>query len=657
MRRITFAVILGLVLVVCPWFSGCGALTAPGEQTVEKVVVKVEHDFGRRQPIAFGDRTVTFRPGHIRVTEDPPPNPDEQVSLIVDEDDFTIRVDPPAYPGCPHLDSPKDHHFELMLHMAQDGEDPCLSNIRVGPIEVTMRSGRATLAEAALPMHPKAAALARKGAFNVCAATWANFRGSVSVNKMFLEFIAKRAREDDFTELCHVPPGSPRNRRTITVGKRAVRRHLAHGDHLGPCDPPDEPPPDDPGDGKHQPNGCPEVVLVADAGPDLVVQQGETFTVTATAEIVQGEYTPLGLSFEWEQLSGPVLDVETDGPTLTGHTDGVEGLVLFQLTVSTRDASATATDELLVTINAPRLEQVAAGQWHNAARRQDGHLYTWGINRYGQLGNGSMTESVHDVDTGPTATLLALDDGTAFSMGTNALSDSAAPVQIGGVSNVVDVAALSTGGLLLDQSGTVWGFGDARNLQCELGGQPDPTAAGLLGPMPIPGLPTNIVSIDSGDEHGVAVDSDGVAWVWGSRFGCEVTPVLDDVAGVAAGQNTFCLFRRADGTAWGIGSNNFGQLGSGTTFSDFNNVVQVQGLTSVVHMAAGEAHSLFVTDDGTLWATGWNRYCQLGLEEEVSPATPLFGNLLTVPVEVGLGSVTAVAGGYTHSLALQEDGT
>ncbi|MGD2110696.1 MAG: hypothetical protein PVI86_15060, partial [Phycisphaerae bacterium] len=92
-------------------------------------------------------------------------------------------------------------------------------------------------------------------------------------------------------------------------------------------------------------------------------------------------------------------------------------------------------------------------------------------------------------------------------------------------------------------------------------------------------------------------------------------------------------------------------------FSDFNNVVQVQGLTSVVHITAGEAHSLFVTDDGTLWATGWNRYCQLGLEEEVSPDTPLFGNLLTVPVEVGLGSVTAVAGGYTHSLALQEDGT
>src|SRR5262245_46096013 len=35
--------------------------------------------------------------------------------------------------------------------------------------------------------------------------------------------------------ICHVPPGNPQNRQTITVGASAVSAHLAHGDTLGEC--------------------------------------------------------------------------------------------------------------------------------------------------------------------------------------------------------------------------------------------------------------------------------------------------------------------------------------------------------------------------------------------------------------------------------------
>ncbi len=36
--------------------------------------------------------------------------------------------------------------------------------------------------------------------------------------------------------ICHVPPGNPSNRHTITVGESAVAAHLRHGDHRGRCE-------------------------------------------------------------------------------------------------------------------------------------------------------------------------------------------------------------------------------------------------------------------------------------------------------------------------------------------------------------------------------------------------------------------------------------
>lgn len=47
--------------------------------------------------------------------------------------------------------------------------------------------------------------------------------------------------EDDDTDvICHIPPGNPGNRHTLTVGTNAVSAHLNHGDHAGPCDDDDD---------------------------------------------------------------------------------------------------------------------------------------------------------------------------------------------------------------------------------------------------------------------------------------------------------------------------------------------------------------------------------------------------------------------------------
>jgi alpha-tubulin suppressor-like RCC1 family protein len=168
--------------------------------------------------------------------------------------------------------------------------------------------------------------------------------------------------------------------------------------------------------------------------------------------------------------------------------------------------------------------------------------------------------------------------------------------------------------------------------------------------------PPDLVEIATGGAHVVALDANGTAWVWGSRFGCSPRAVLTDVTAIAAGDTDLCLFVRSDGTAWGLGYNLHGQLGNGTTISNYTTPRLVSGLSDVVQVAAGERHSLFVTGDGSLFAAGWNRYCQLGLEDEPTPTEPQVGVAILSPVQVQLSDVVLVAGGDLHTVAVTGDG-
>ncbi|GEM_PF-3550820 len=46
--------------------------------------------------------------------------------------------------------------------------------------------------------------------------------------------------EEEKIEICHVPPGNPENKHTITISKSALQAHLNHGDSVGACEPDEE---------------------------------------------------------------------------------------------------------------------------------------------------------------------------------------------------------------------------------------------------------------------------------------------------------------------------------------------------------------------------------------------------------------------------------
>jgi len=172
-----------------------------------------------------------------------------------------------------------------------------------------------------------------------------------------------------------------------------------------------------------------------------------------------------------------------------------------------------------------------------------------------------------------------------------------------------------------------------------------------------------IVSVSSGYEHTLALASDGTVYAWGNglygqlgRNAFESTvplqvPGLSGITAIAAGGN-HSLALKSDGTvyAWGDGQN--GQLGDGNFYGPppFRVVVPVQvtNLSGVTAIAAGYSHSVALKSDGTVYAWGSGTSGQMGNGSFNSSAVP-------VPVS-GLSRIKTIAAGRGHSLALHSDG-
>jgi len=160
-----------------------------------------------------------------------------------------------------------------------------------------------------------------------------------------------------------------------------------------------------------------------------------------------------------------------------------------------------------------------------------------------------------------------------------------------------------------------------------------------------------------------ALPASGPVLAWGANSpqAAEVGGLAGKVTKIAAGegtapQSTHSLALLEDGTvrAWGAGSS--GQLGQGAQASSAT-PVQVDNLSQVVDIAAGQQHSLALKSDGTVWAWGAAGCGQLGAQPSV-PAGGVLGQVSTRPVQVlGLPpGIKAIAAGRAFNLALDTNG-
>ncbi len=320
-------------------------------------------------------------------------------------------------------------------------------------------------------------------------------------------------------------------------------------------------------------------------------------------------------------------------------------------------------------------EQVSTGSYHSLAILPNGAVWAWGSNSNGQVGDGTTVNKnagtpVHDLSStaidiaaGGYHSLALLEDGTVWAWGANGngqLGDgtttaSSLPVQVLGITNAIDIAAGEYHSLALLDDGTVWAWG--ANAYGQLG---DGTTTSSSVPVQVQGL-EGIGLVAAGWYHSLAVSAeDGTVSAWGANgYGqlgdgsnaSSTTPVdvltLSEVIDVAGG-GYHSLAVLADGSVYGWGYNGVGSLGNGTTTTSYEPVL-ADAISGVFDVEAGLYHSLAITTEGALYSWGYNGSGQLGLGgNDTSPQY--------APVQVSLTGVTAVDGGYAHSVGVVENG-
>lgn len=136
---------------------------------------------------------------------------------------------------------------------------------------------------------------------------------------------------------------------------------------------------------------------------------------------------------------------------------------------------------------------------------------------------------------------------------------------------------------------------------------------------------------------------------------CTFIPIkvkLPSVKSIRCGQN-HSLALTFEGEVFGWGSGETGELGNGLA-DNCNHPTKTVfpiSVSRIVRIAAGAAHSVFLTAAQRLLSCGDNQYSQTGL------SIKLFGRHVLLPTVVpGLEGVTQIECGDTHSIALNQSG-
>ena len=273
---------------------------------------------------------------------------------------------------------------------------------------------------------------------------------------------------------------------------------------------------------------------------------------------------------------------------------------------------------------------------HSAAIAENGDLYCWGSNYYGEGGNGTtgaqytpqkVLEKVKSVSLGYEYSAAITENGDLYCWGWNeegqvgngTTKDQNTPQKV-----LEKVKSASLGWIhsaAITENGDLYCWGNNACGQVGNG-----TTENQYMPQKVL---EKVKSVSLGDEHSAAIAENGDLYCWGSNYYGEVgngmihdqlTPqkILEKVKSVSLRYSkSAAITEKGDLYCWG--SNYYGEVGNGTTENQYT---PQKVLEKVKSASLGWQHSAAITEDGDLYCWGQNGAGEVGNGTTTNQLTP-----------------------------------
>ena len=303
-----------------------------------------------------------------------------------------------------------------------------------------------------------------------------------------------------------------------------------------------------------------------------------------------------------------------------------------------------------------KIKQLACGSYFTVCVNEEGSIWTFGENNKGQLGTGNTTNynipqkipeipPVLSVACGHEHTSIITIYSNLWSCGNNDYGqlclgnkENQSKFQKTTFSNILKVSLGANHSLFQNEKGEIFSCGYNEYGECGLGHFDSPQ----ITPSLIPNLPPKIIQFFCGFQHKLFLDSDGNVFSVGYNHQGQLglghnthQNVLNQIPNIPRIQKISCVGYSSylidiEGNVWSFGNNAYGELGHGDT-TERNVPTKIKSLKDIQEISCGYWGTHFLAKDSKnkIFAMGYNRYGQLGIESS---------NEVTLPKEINLNS-------------------
>jgi alpha-tubulin suppressor-like RCC1 family protein len=372
-----------------------------------------------------------------------------------------------------------------------------------------------------------------------------------------------------------------------------------------------------------------------------------------------------------------------------------------------------------------QITQIAAGDSHSIALTSTGQVYAWGADNLGQLGDGvidspvdnpvpiditanfaGMNGQIIQIAARALCSMALTSTGQVYFWGDNSYSRTIGnPTPTNITSSFADITdqitQLTAGGyhaMALTRTGQVytWGDGWAGQLGDGVTDVPGENSGPFNVTSNFAGLTGQIIQLEAGDSHSLALTSTGQVYAWGVDWDGQLgdgtvgdpldNPIPINITSSFAGVNghitqlstnySHSLALTSTGQVYTWGGDWDGQLGDGTTSNPYENPTPINitgnftGLDgqTIQLVAAGQDHSLALTSTGQVYTWGWDAGSQLGdgtsgdPDDNPTPINITANFDFTLPFTITLGNkpctdIITGANNLTSPESFASDGT